>query len=215
MELKEIIGKNLLELRKSKNITQLELAEKFNYSDKAVSKWERAETMPDIETLYNLASFYGVSLDYLTTSDHSDKAELPQKRKTSNKLIISLLAITLVWFVACVVFVSLKLGLNINYWMVYVWAVPVTCILVIIFNALWGKRIWRFVALTVLNWSFILAIYLQIANPTFWPIFIVGIPVQFAILFWGKLKRLKIFEKKEQKKSLENDNENTQQKEDE
>ena len=147
MELKEIIAKNLLELRKTKNITQLELAEKFNYSDKSVSKWERAEAMPDIETLYNLASFYGVTLDYLTTEgEHKEKnKEIKDKQKSKNKLLITLLSATLVWFIACATFVALKLCLNINYWLSFVWALPVTCIVLIVFNGIWGKRIYKFI----------------------------------------------------------------------
>lgn len=202
MELKEIIAKNLLELRKTKNITQLELAEKFNYSDKSVSKWERAEAMPDIETLYNLASFYGVTLDYLTTEgEHKVKnKEIKDKQKSKNKLLITLLSATLVWFIACATFVALKLCLNINYWLSFVWALPVTCIVLIVFNGIWGKRIYKFIILTVLNWSLLVAVYLQIANPAFWPLFILGFPIQVAILFWGKIKRLKIFDKKDKKK---------------
>ena len=50
-ELKSIIGENLASLRKEKKLTQAELAERFNYTDKAISKWEKGETSPDIETL--------------------------------------------------------------------------------------------------------------------------------------------------------------------
>ena len=49
--IKETIAKNLVELRKSHKLTQSALAEKLNYSDKAISRWEHAETLPDIETL--------------------------------------------------------------------------------------------------------------------------------------------------------------------
>ena len=45
--IKSIIAQNITDLRRAKGLTQLELAEQLNYSDKAVSKWERAESMPD------------------------------------------------------------------------------------------------------------------------------------------------------------------------
>ena len=75
-EIREIVSENLTELRKEKKLTQLELAEKINYSDKAVSKWENGDTLPDIETLQKLCDFYGVTLDYLThEGSRKDKKE--------------------------------------------------------------------------------------------------------------------------------------------
>ena len=62
--IKANIAKNIIELRKKNNWTQAELADKLNYSDKAVSKWERAEAVPDIETLHALAELFGVTVDY-------------------------------------------------------------------------------------------------------------------------------------------------------
>ena len=59
---KEIIAKNLLELRKQRRYTQQDLATKLNYSDKAISRWEHAETLPDIETLCKICDLYGVKV---------------------------------------------------------------------------------------------------------------------------------------------------------
>jgi transcriptional regulator with XRE-family HTH domain len=50
-DVRQIIADNLIELRKVNKLTQLELAEKLNYSDKAISKWERGESLPDVEIL--------------------------------------------------------------------------------------------------------------------------------------------------------------------
>ena len=89
-ELRKIIGKNLAELRKRHGLTQLELAEKFNYTDRAVSKWENGDTLPDIEVLYNLCAFYGITIDYLT---HEDNARFvkneEQPLSTNNKIAIT------------------------------------------------------------------------------------------------------------------------------
>lgn len=60
---KEIIARNLTELRKSHKMTQSALAEKLNYSDKAISRWEHAETLPDIETLCRICDIYGVKFE--------------------------------------------------------------------------------------------------------------------------------------------------------
>ena len=62
---RSIIASNLTKYRKNLGLTQLELAEKLNYSDKTLSKWERGESIPDIVTLKQLASIFGVSVDVL------------------------------------------------------------------------------------------------------------------------------------------------------
>ena len=90
MELKKIIGKNITNLRKSRRLTQLELANELNYSDKAISKWENGDSLPDIETLQNVAKYFDVTLDFLVSEDHEDengKFILP-KHNLGNKLII-------------------------------------------------------------------------------------------------------------------------------
>ena len=62
-----MIGKNLQILRKKNSLTQAELAEKLNYSDKAISKWEKGESLPPIEVFYKLSQLYGVVLITLLT----------------------------------------------------------------------------------------------------------------------------------------------------
>ena len=68
-DINKIIGKNLLILRKNAKLTQMELAERFNYSDKTISKWESGESLPSIEILYELAKFYNTTLDALTVEN--------------------------------------------------------------------------------------------------------------------------------------------------
>ena len=63
--IKDIIAANLVELRKSKKMTQSEVAEKLNYSDKAISRWEHADSLPDIETLCKVCEIYVVKFEYL------------------------------------------------------------------------------------------------------------------------------------------------------
>ena len=62
---KQTLGQKIAELRKTKNMTQLELANKLNITDKAVSKWERDISCPDINTFPKLAEILGVSVDEL------------------------------------------------------------------------------------------------------------------------------------------------------
>ena len=63
------IANRLFELRKQKNFSQEELAEKIGVSRQAVSKWERAESSPDTNNLIELARLYEVSLDELLSTD--------------------------------------------------------------------------------------------------------------------------------------------------
>ena len=106
-ELKDIIASNLINLRKTNKMTQLELAEKLNYSDKAISKWERGESIPDVFIIKQLADMYGVSVDYIL-SEHTMREKIKQKIKKptlNNKLIITILSTLCVWLLACVGFV--------------------------------------------------------------------------------------------------------------
>jgi transcriptional regulator with XRE-family HTH domain len=71
---KRIIANNITELRKAVPLTQAELAEKLNYSDKAVSKWERGESIPDVIVLKQIAELFGVTVDYLLEDVHPLKS---------------------------------------------------------------------------------------------------------------------------------------------
>ena len=68
-QLRAIIAANVSRLRLERGLTQQELANQLNYSDKAVSKWERGESAPDISVLARIAAIFGVTVDYLIT-DH-------------------------------------------------------------------------------------------------------------------------------------------------
>lgn len=122
-DLKKIIANNISELRRAFPLTQAELAEKLNYSDKAVSKWERGESMPDIEVLKQIADLFGVSVDYLLSETH-DKSEpdIPRLMRR-NRLIISGLSCMLVLLVATVIVAALMIATETTrYWLAYVYA---------------------------------------------------------------------------------------------
>ncbi len=102
-ELKETIAKNLVELRTASRMTQLQLAEKLNYSDKAVSKWERGEAIPDIRVLKKLSEIYNISVDDIISESVSLKVK-PKMNIGKKRLLITLLSAGLVWFIATVIF---------------------------------------------------------------------------------------------------------------
>ena len=199
-DLREIIAKNISELRTDNGLTQAKLAEKLNYSDKAISKWERAEAVPDVSVLKMLADFFGVSVDYLLTEVHSRdqiKNKNASVNRRKNRFLISLLATSLVWLVATLVFVVLT-GFEtvLPAWILFIYAVPLSSIVLLVFNSIWGRRRLNFLIITVLIWSTLLSVFLSlIVSPihyNLWPVFIIGVPAEFILFLWAGL----VFRKK-------------------
>lgn len=191
--LRKIIGSNLAELRKERKITQLELAEMFGYTDKAVSKWEKGDTLPDVETLYQLASFYGVTLDYLTNDIPQEEKETiisptNQTNIKANRISIVLLSISLAWMLATVCYVWILVFNGLNYYQVFIYAIPITAIVLSLFNKSWGKRKYNFYIYTLFLWSLISAIYVGFLRYNLWPLFLLGAPSQILIFLWSRMK---------------------------
>lgn len=191
--LRKIIGSNLAELRKERKITQLELAEMFGYTDKAVSKREKGDTLPDVETLYQLASFYGVTLDYLTNDIPQEEKETiinptNQTNIKANRISIVLLSISLVWMLATICFVWILVFNALNYYQVFIYAIPITAIVLSLFNKSWGKRKYNFYIYTLFLWSLISAIYVGFLRYNLWPLFLLGAPSQILIFLWSRMK---------------------------
>ena len=90
-DLKEIIAKNLTQLRTHAQLTQIQLAEKLNYSDKAVSKWERGEAIPDLRVLIQLAKLYNISVDDII-SPSAEKIVKPKMNVKKKRVLITLLS---------------------------------------------------------------------------------------------------------------------------
>ncbi len=194
-ELKFIIAKNISNLRRSAGMTQLNLAEKLNYSDKAISKWERGESVPDLFVLKTIADNFGVTVDYLLTEDHSK--EKPNKREFSsrNHIIITIISILLVWNIATVVYVVFSFATKIGFWSAvpFMVAVPVSFIVWLVFNSIWFNRKLNYLIISLLMWSVFLCAYLVLWGRIegFWRIFFVGIPAQAIISAWSFIKRKK------------------------
>lgn len=195
-ELKLTISKNITELRKCGKMTQAELAEKLNYSDKAVSKWERGESIPDIHVLKTIAELFEVSVDYLLTNDHADYIPVQKKLPLSkrNRNLITLLSVSLVWFLATAVFsFTISVAPSFLYdWMIFMYAIPCTFMVLLIFNCIWGsiKKL-NFMYISLIIWSVLVCAFLTsllYCSFNFWPLFFIGIPAQFIVILWSGLK---------------------------
>jgi len=188
--IKEIIAANLVALRKDRRYTQQELAAKLNYSDKAVSRWEHAETLPDIETLCKICEIYGVKFEYLLQKEQPKKNNpYIVKRDTPNQVIITLIAMASVWIAATVAFSYLNIVLSQNKWSLFIWAIPLTASVCSICNSYFFKnKVLNYLLLSIINWTLILAIYIELLANNFWLLFIVGIPIQLIIILLAILK---------------------------
>lgn len=188
--IKQIISENLLQLRKENHLTQLELADKLNYSDKAVSRWEQGVALPDIEVLCDIAALYGVSFEYLITEGtREQKSKYITKGINKNKFTITMLAISLVWLVATIAFVYAKIISDEIFWRAFIWAVPISCLVALVFNSIWGNRRNNYGIVSALGWSAITAVYLQFVKFNIWPMFLLGAPMQIAVILWSTIKR--------------------------
>ena len=205
--LKQIIAQNIVILRKQAGMTQLDLAEKLNYSDKAVSKWERGDSVPDIAVLKDIADLFGVTVDYLLKEDHTaeeEAARLETREKQRSHQIIAALVAVVIWLIATAVFVNDQMQTQemiSAMWTVFIYAFPISCAVLMIFSVKWFARRTTFVLLSGVLWGLLFSAFVTgfLEEHSSWVIFLLGIPAQAAIILWGSLPGRK--EKKAEKQA--------------
>jgi len=192
-DLKKNIAKNIAILRSAKGLTQAQLAEKLSYTDKAVSKWERAESVPDVFVLKQIADGFGVSVDYLLEDNGGTVPEPPDesRKRRHNHLIISLLAAGFVWLAATALFVFPSLLPNPfeRLWIVFPVALPASLIVLLVFNSIWGVKKRNYIIISLMIWSTLAAFYLGFVDRNPWLLFILGIPAQALVVLWSRIHR--------------------------
>lgn len=203
-KLKKQIGKNIASYRKRIGLTQAGLAEKLNYSDKAVSKWERGESVPDVLTLWQLSELFDVTVNELLADPNAlpensgaaqrvmEKAvEKTLKRKADKRIILGLSSI-LVWFVALLAFVLVSSFGIPKSWLAFLYAIPADAIVMLSLRSAWRDFRWNQLLISVIMWGCILSLYmtlLVLASWNMWKLFLLGIPGQIAIFLWFRLYR--------------------------
>lgn len=178
--LRNAIARNIAFFRKNGGHTQAELAEKLNYSDKSVSKWERAEGVPDIYVLTQIAELYQVSVNDLI---RLDEPQLPCRKP---KVLILLLSLGLVWLAATVLFFALMLlcpGTP-GKWLCFLYAVPVSGIILTVFTCLWWQLWKRCISVSVIIWGLAVCIHLTLNLPVSYMIYVVAGVVQLLFILW-------------------------------
>ena len=202
--LKDLIGKNIAAHRKRSGLTQVELADKLNYSDKAVSKWERGDSVPDVLTLAQLAQLFGVTVDDLLKDPNAlpeetgavqhamEKVVARTLKRKANKNIILGLSSVLVWFVALFLYVVLaSLGLE-NSWLAFFFAIPANAIVLLSLRSAWRDFRWNRALISAIMWGCLVSMYMTLlilGGVNIWRMFLLGVPGQAAILLWFRMFR--------------------------
>lgn len=185
-----VVGNNIKELRKIHKMTQADLAEKLNYSNKAVSRWESGEVIPDVVTLNNICEVFEIPISKIFEENiQLEKVKKEYKFRMGNKMAISLLAVLGVWLIATVCYVYSRITFNDNLWQAFIWAVPISCIIGIVFNSIWGRKFFNFILISALVWSVLACVYLQFIQYNMWLLFLIGIPIQIGIILWFNIHR--------------------------
>ncbi|MBO5091233.1 MAG: helix-turn-helix transcriptional regulator [Clostridia bacterium] len=197
-EFKEVVAQNIYYLRTKNHLTQYELGEKLNYSDKAISKWERAEGMPDAYIISKMSELFGVTVDYMLTphSEQDKKVETRPIKKV--KRIVSNIVSAGILFIALFIFsiVAMVSDYKEFFWQIFIYAIPVVVVYRIIFNSVWFRAKNVFLLTSILLWSLIASIYVAIANWSLWIIFIIGLPLQVIVFLAFRIKITVRFSKK-------------------
>ena len=187
-QIKERIAQNLIGLRKEKNLTQNELAEKLNYSDNTISRWEHAEITPSIETLEQIAKFYGVSVESILKEKATEESKKAKKFERIKHISTILMIISQVWFIAAVCFFYINTFASFDAWILFVWAVPISMLIALLFSIPRKNRIVTFIFATLLVWAVLAAIYLQLLQYNLYLLFIIGAPTQLFLCVWAFMR---------------------------
>jgi len=191
-EFKKIVAQNIIRLRNCASLTQAQLGEKLNYSDKSISKWERAEALPDAYVLKQMAEVFGVSVDYiLSEHDENEKVKSDTIRGYSRS-VISVISFIGVWTLALFAFIITWLC-KMPTPLIFAYTIPVSLIVLLVFNSVWGLGKVNMFIISGIVWGLITCVYLTFYNENWWQLFIVGVPAQLIII-------LSFYIKKNQKK---------------
>ena len=197
-DIKHTVAKNITELRILNNMTQMELAEKLNYSDKTISKWERAESSPDISVLVEMSDIFGVTLDYLVKSENIEEAVIEHKDKDIkyNRRAISYIAEGTAWIVAVFAFIITTLIINrmTFQWLFFVYALPIVFTVKLILNSVWFNPRHNYLIISALMWSILATIHITFlyfkVNVSL--VYLLGVAGQIVIVMWSFINKPKI-----------------------
>lgn len=190
-ERKATIASNLIKLRLAAGMTQAELGEKLNYSDKSISKWERGDVTTDVFVLMQIADIFGVDVDYLLKPHNEIEPAIynkPAGEATYTTNMITLVTLLGIWTVALFIFVILWIcGMVVG--LVFVYAVPVSLITLLVLNSVWnGGRKNRFI-IAALVLSIIGTVYLTFLSRNLWQLWLLAVPSLLLVSLGARIYR--------------------------
>ena len=188
---KSIVAQNIFYLRTQNQMTQLELGEKLNYSDKAISKWERGDSVPDAYVLKRMSELFGVTVDYILTEHNEQERKVDTKPARIAKAMLANVIMIGIATVALLVYIILAI-FHINYWQIFIYAVPAILIVGIVFSFILSNKIMGILSVSGLVWSILLVVYFALWSLRHeyatWMILLLGIPIQLIVIFSFKMK---------------------------
>lgn len=206
-DIKSVVSKNLGLLRKQRGLTQAEIAERLNYSDKAISRWEKGDTLPDINVLYEICQFYGITMNDLVGEGEVKAKEdkLTERDIKAYGAWICAFGGALVWLLSTLAYFAQQALTGSAMWIIYIWAIPISCAVVVLLGRNLFNWIVKFILLSVVSWTVLGSTYLHFVffstipkehAVNFWPIFFVGIPVQIMLFLMQKVFKYRKIKKK-------------------
>lgn len=182
------VAKNIYFLRTSADMTQLELGEKLNYTDKTISKWEQGRALPDIIALKQMSDIFSVPSDYILNNHENDPTPfVPSHQRKHNQLFISIISVLSVMVVALILYL-IFLILGNSYWQIFIYAFPVSMIVALVLNSVWGGRKANFVFISLLIWSLLFSLIVLIPGNQ-WLLLTLGVPAEIILFFSFKIKK--------------------------
>lgn len=187
-DLKFITAANIISLRTKAGMTQAQLAELLNYSDKSVSKWERAEAVPDAYVLKHMSEIFGVSVDYLLSSHNAwEPISQKQKRRYRSEIIV-LISMVGIWTLAFFIFI-IGWILGHLFWMVFIYAIPISLITLLVFNSVWEKGKRNYYIISTLVASIFVMFYLALLRWNHWQILLLIVPAELIVFLAFRVKK--------------------------
>ncbi len=188
-ELKLVVASKIIRLRQEAGMTQAELGEKLNYSDKTVSKWERGESLPDAFVLMQIAEIFGTTVDGLLSEQEPWRDPVRKEREEEkanqpkfSSTVVTLVAIAGIWTMAVLMFVIAWVGFDTVQWLIFATAVPVTLVTLLVLNSVWNKGRHNLIIVMLLVACVVTLVYLYLLPFHPWQVFLVIVPAEILVV---------------------------------
>ena len=192
-ELKRIVAENLIRLRQNSGMTQADLGEKLNYSDKTVSKWERAESLPDVYVLKQISTIFGVTVDMLLSPHGKEDFEIEptetkEKERSYSSNMITMISVFSIWTLALLIFVVLWVN-KIVFPLVFLVAIPISLVVLLVMRSIWNQGRYNYWIVAVLVLSLFVLVYFCFWSSKPWQMWLLVIPAELLVYMGFRVKR--------------------------